>query len=75
MVEDELLGGEGTHPVREENQWLAGLFLFRDDSQRDHVLHELIKATGPEVAEAPAGSGEAMASVIVAVDDKANADQ
>jgi hypothetical protein len=75
VVEDELLSGERTHAVREEDDGPAGLFVLRDDPQRDHVLDELIKATKPEVAQAPCGRGESMTSVIVAVDDKACADQ
>src|SRR6266480_5414830 len=68
MVENELLRGERTQTVPQQNVWLTAVLVLGDNSERNHVFNELIEPTRPEFAKT---SGrlcrQAMTSMIISV--------
>jgi hypothetical protein len=52
MVENELLRGERTQTVPQQNVWLTAVLVLGDNSERNHVFNELIETAGSEVAKA-----------------------
>jgi hypothetical protein len=76
MVENELLRGERTQTVPQQNVWLTAVLVLGDNSERNHVFNELIEPTGPKVAEASGRlCSQAMTSVIISVNNKVASDQ
>ena len=76
MVENELLRGERTQTVPEQNVWLTAVLVLGDDSERNHVFNELIEPTRPEFAKTSGRlCSQAMTSVIISVNDKVASDQ
>jgi hypothetical protein len=68
VIENKLLRCERTQAVPQQNVRLSRVFVLSDDSKRNHVFHELIKATRPKVAEASGRfCSKAVTAVIVSV--------
>jgi hypothetical protein len=76
MVENELLRGERTQTVPQQNVWLTAVLVLGDNSERNHVFNELIEPTRPEFAKTSGRlCSQAMTSVIISVNDKVASDQ
>ena len=71
VIENKLLRRERTQAVSQQDVWLAGAVFLRNDTKRDHVLDELIKAAWSEVAKAIGRfCSQAVSAVVVSVDYK-----
>src|SRR6266404_701458 len=76
MVENKLLRGKRTHTVAQQDVRFARMLVLRDDSQGNHVVHELIKTAQSEFAKSPRGfCCLAVTPVIVSVNGKFSAHQ
>jgi len=51
MIEDVLLGREGSHAVPQQDNCLAGVLFLGDAGQPDHIGHEQVEATGSEISK------------------------
>ena len=71
IVENELLRGERTQTVPQQNVWLTAVLVLGNNSERNHVFNELIETAGSEVAKAIGRfCGQAMSAMIVSVNHK-----
>jgi hypothetical protein len=76
MVKNELLRGERTHAVAQQNVRLARVLVLPDDHKREYVFDELIETARPEITETSGRfCGQAMAPMIVSVNGKVSAAQ
>src|SRR5262249_26915103 len=69
VVEHVLLRRERTHAVSQEDEWRSAVFVPGNAAQPDHVLHEQVEATLPEISElCGRPRGAAVSAVVVAID-------
>lgn len=71
MVENKLLLPQRAHAVAQEDEWAPWVFALGDDAEGNHVLHELVKTSRPEITEVPWGlSCPAVSAMIVPINNQ-----
>src|SRR5215471_9201702 len=71
MIEDKLLRGERTHAVAQQNVWLAGVLLLRNDLKTKHIFDELIETAESELAKTSGSCCcQAVTAMIISVNHK-----